>query len=88
MPNVVPSSLQSIVFNSLVNSIEENNYHLTTGIIGVRYMFPVLSLFNRTDLALTVATQTSYPSFGYMMNNPFENATTLWEVWDAFNEGD
>ena len=25
--------------------------------------------------------QESYPSYGWMLNNPFANATTLWESW-------
>jgi alpha-L-rhamnosidase len=30
---------------------------------------------------------TTYPSYGYTFNNPYENATTLWEVWNAATTG-
>ena len=34
-----------------------------------------------TDLAYhSIATET-YPSYGYMLNNNFTNATTIWESW-------
>jgi hypothetical protein len=26
---------------------------------------------------------TTYPSYGYEFNNPYENATTLWELWNT-----
>ena len=31
-----------------------------------RYLLPTLSRFGRTDLALELATQTTYPSWAYM----------------------
>ena len=35
----------------------------------------------KTDLAYnSIATET-YPSYGYMLNNNFTNATTIWESW-------
>jgi len=36
---------------------------------------------------LTIATQITYPSFGYEFNNPYEEATTLWEVFNAPHNG-
>jgi alpha-L-rhamnosidase len=83
----VPSNLQSTVVNSLVSSIKQHNYHFTTGILGARYLFPVLSEQGLHSVALQIATQTTYPSFGFMFNNPYENATTLWEILDAPYEG-
>jgi alpha-L-rhamnosidase len=38
----------------------------------------VLTKFHSSDLAYELATQTSYPSWGYMIAN---GATTLWELW-------
>jgi alpha-L-rhamnosidase len=51
---------------------------LTTGIIGTKYLMEVLAKFRASDLAYDLATQTSYPSWGYMIAN---GATTLWELW-------
>ena len=63
----------------LSNSIVyEHNTHLTTGFIGAKYLFPTLTEFGRPDLAYELATQTTYPSWGYMISR---GATTLWELW-------
>ena len=55
-----------------------HNTHLTTGILGTKYLFPLLTRTGNSDLAYELATQTTYPSWGYMIEN---GATTLWELW-------
>jgi len=40
------------------------------------------------DLAIQLVSSIQYPSYGYMFNNQWENATTVWEVWDAPVRGD
>jgi alpha-L-rhamnosidase len=55
-----------------------NNTHLNTGILGTKYLLPVLTANGAADLAYELATQTTYPSWGYMIAN---GATTLWELW-------
>jgi len=63
----------------LTNSIVyQHNTHLTTGFIGAKYLFPTLTEFGRSDLAYELASQTTYPSWGYMIAR---GATTLWELW-------
>jgi len=54
------------------------NTHLTTGIIGAKYIMELLTRQGQTHLAYDLATQTTYPSWGYMIEN---GATTLWELW-------
>lgn len=54
------------------------NTHLFTGIIGTKYAMPLLTRSGSPDLAYELATQTSYPSWGFMIKN---GATTLWELW-------
>lgn len=77
--DIVPEEERGSVFENLRrNILYENNTHLTTGIIGTKYLLPVLSRFHSGDLAYELATQTSYPSWGYMIAN---DATTLWELW-------
>jgi alpha-L-rhamnosidase len=46
-------------------------------------IYPVSSDNGHPDLALEMISSTTYPSFGYMFTNPYENATTLWEQPDA-----
>jgi alpha-L-rhamnosidase len=65
-----------------------NGGHLTTGILGTRYVFESLARRGRSDVGLAVLLNTSYPGFGWMVagaDNP-EPATTLWEEWDAYRE--
>ena len=77
---MAPSDKARAVFETLVRDVEvEKDRHLNTGIVGTKYLLPVLSEHGRPDLAYAVATQTSYPSWGYMIR---EGATTLWERWE------
>jgi alpha-L-rhamnosidase len=39
-----------------------------------------LTHYGRTDLALRLATDTTYPSWGYMASR---GATTIWELWNG-----
>ncbi|MGE5326550.1 MAG: family 78 glycoside hydrolase catalytic domain, partial [Deltaproteobacteria bacterium] len=55
-----------------------HNSHVTTGFIGVKYLMPALTKIGRSDLAYDLAVQTTYPSWGYMIER---GATTLWELW-------
>ncbi|RLE96402.1 MAG: alpha-L-rhamnosidase, partial [Thermoprotei archaeon] len=77
---MAPSDKARAIFETLVRDVEvEKDRHLNTGIVGTKYLLPVLSEHGRPDLAYAVATQTSYPSWGYMIR---EGATTLWERWE------
>jgi alpha-L-rhamnosidase len=77
--DIVPEEEIGSVFGNLRSDIlYKNNTHLTTGIIGTKYLMEVLNKFRSNDLAYELATQTSYPSWGYMIAN---GATTLWELW-------
>jgi alpha-L-rhamnosidase len=55
-----------------------HNVHLTTGILGTKYLFPVLASRGHADLAYEVLTQPDYPGYGFMLAH---GATTLWELW-------
>ena len=79
--DLVPSSpeVQQKVLEYMIKDIMiHNNGHLTTGMFGNRYMLNSLSQYNRSDIAYTLASQTTYPGWGFMIAN---NATTLWESW-------
>ena len=65
----------------IVTIIEtENNGHLSTGVVGTQWVMRTLTEMGRTDLAYKLATNTSYPSWGYMLEN---GATTIWELWNG-----
>ena len=54
--------------------------HVSCGVIGMQYLMRTLTRHGRADLALRLATQTTYPSWGYMLRN---GATTIWELWNG-----
>ncbi len=77
--DLVPEKMRGAVWGSLFdNIVYKNNSHLTTGIIGTKYIMELLTNNGTSDLAYDIATQTTYPSWGYMIEN---GATTLWELW-------
>lgn len=65
----------------IVEIIEkENNGHLRTGLVGTQWIMRALTDMGRADLAYRIATNTTYPSWGYMLEN---GATTIWELWNG-----
>ncbi|HEV2494073.1 MAG TPA: family 78 glycoside hydrolase catalytic domain [Terriglobia bacterium] len=62
--------------------LDHHNNHLTTGIIGTKYLMPALTDTGRSDMAYHLAVQTTYPSWGYMIEH---GATTIWELWQDKN---
>ncbi len=77
--DMVPKSVRGAVWGNLFNDIVyKHDSHLTTGIIGTKYIMELLTNSGTSDLAYDIATKTSYPSWGYMIEN---GATTLWELW-------
>jgi alpha-L-rhamnosidase len=78
---LVPEELRPKVFARLVDKItKETNNHIGTGLIGGQFLNRVLAEGGRSDLAYTIATQTDYPSWGYMIS---QGATTIWELWNG-----
>jgi alpha-L-rhamnosidase len=78
---ICPDSLREIVFEKIYHKIRvENKDHTSTGLIGTQYLFRGLSEYGNTDLAFTLASNTTYPSYGYMIAN---GATTIWELWNG-----
>lgn len=73
----------------LVDRVHNGAYkdHMAVGIIGVKFLYPVLASLGQHDLAVQMLTQPDYPSHHYMFNNPYENATGMWELLDAPAEG-
>ncbi|MEW2517049.1 family 78 glycoside hydrolase catalytic domain [Actinacidiphila alni] len=76
---MVPAADVAAVGARLVDTIlTTNGGHLNTGIFGTRYLMDALTEIGRTDVAMTVLDQTSYPGFGYEIG---KGATTDWEEW-------
>lgn len=78
---LVPSEYEDKVIQTIVNTIENtNNGHLSTGVIGTQWIMRTLTNTGHADLAWKLATNTTYPSWGYMVGN---GATTIWELWNG-----
>jgi alpha-L-rhamnosidase len=82
---LVPKNRRERVLSHIANNIlYQHNTHVTTGFIGVKYLMPVLTRYGNNSLAYELATQTTYPSWGYMYRR---GATTLWELWQDKADG-
>ncbi|MFV0564716.1 MAG: family 78 glycoside hydrolase catalytic domain [Flavobacteriaceae bacterium] len=79
--NMVPKGLREKVFQNMVYEIEVNKKgHISTGVVGTQFLMRTLSDNGRADLAYKLASNTTYPSWGYMVEN---GATTIWELWNG-----
>jgi alpha-L-rhamnosidase len=79
---LVDSNDAKKVASVLASNVEAYDGHLDVGFHGNRWLFAALSDQGRHDLAYRVATQTTFPSVGFMLKS---GATTIWEDWYANN---
>jgi alpha-L-rhamnosidase len=82
---LLPEELRSSAAKHLVRTIEREDWHLSTGFVGVGYLCPVLTEAGYTDIAYRLLGNETYPSWGYTIKN---GATTIWERWDGWTEED
>ena len=66
--------------NIIRNIIMKNGGHVSCGVIGISWLMNGLSDMGRGDIAWLLATNKSYPSWGYMAEH---GATTIWELWNG-----
>jgi len=82
--DIVPSDKRESVIKKLLdNLIVTHDYHINTGIVGTRYLFDTLTKYGYAEVSYKIITQTTYPSWGYMIK---EGATTLWERWEYLSD--
>ena len=75
-PNYEHSVLEHIVEKTEKDFVG----HVSTGVVGIQHLMRTLTDYGRGELALRMATDTTYPSWGYMVKN---GATTIWELWNG-----
>jgi alpha-L-rhamnosidase len=97
LPLALGISPDSSAFSALLQQISTAGNHSRCGIVGVTHILQVLADGNRGDLALALAKQTSWPSWGYMISQGMRHvsifsvaecvaktgATTMWESWNG-----
>ena len=69
----------ALAIKNIVSDVRKRDYHLTTGNLCTKYILDVLAGGGYVDDAWKLVTQTTYPSWGYMLS---KGATTVWERWE------
>ncbi|MBB4908535.1 family 78 glycoside hydrolase catalytic domain [Actinophytocola algeriensis] len=68
----------SSTVDSIVADVRARGTKLNTGVLGTKYLLPVLTEHGHADVAYELAEQKEYPSWGFMLEN---GATSMWEHW-------
>lgn len=83
--DMVPPDKRDAVADVLVRDIMvERKGHLSVGTVGMMWLMQVLTDTGHPEVGWTLATQTTRPSWGYMVG---KGATTVWERWDSDTAG-
>ena len=78
---MVPKGLEDKVMESIIDkTMNECGGHVSTGVIGIQQLMRCLTEYGHSDLALKIASNDTYPSWGYMVRS---GATTIWELWNG-----
>lgn len=78
---MVPKGHENDVLENIVDRTEYlHGNHVSTGVVGIQFLMRTLTEYGRGDLALQIAANDTYPSWGYMVRN---GATTIWELWNG-----
>ncbi len=78
---LAPVEARDSIMKNIVTVIKSKyDNHLSTGLIGNQWLMRGLSNNGFDDLAFAIASNTTYPSWGYMIKN---GATTFWELWNG-----
>ncbi|MDR1675436.1 MAG: family 78 glycoside hydrolase catalytic domain, partial [Tannerella sp.] len=78
---LVPEGYEEKVFKNIVDKTEGDcQGHVSAGVLGIQHLMRGLTLYGNLELACKIATNTTYPSWGYMIE---KGATTIWELWNG-----
>jgi alpha-L-rhamnosidase len=76
---LIPEANRAGVVKNVVNDILEKHHgHFHTGDVGTVCMVDTLPAYGQGELLYKIATDTTYPGWGYMVQ---QGATTIWECW-------
>jgi alpha-L-rhamnosidase len=75
---LVPADLRDRVAAGVAADAKARGDHLDTGALATKIILPVLTATGHADEAWRIATQTTFPSWGFWREN---GATSLWEHW-------
>lgn len=77
--NIVPEADRTKLARHLAARVIADSMHLDVGVLGAKAILNALSDNGQAEIAYQLATQTTYPSWGWWIVN---GATTLHENWD------
>jgi alpha-L-rhamnosidase len=78
---ITPDSIKQTIVDKIRQKLYiESKAHINTGLIGTQWLMRALSEYKMQDLAFTIASNKTYPSWGYMVE---QGATTIWELWNG-----
>jgi alpha-L-rhamnosidase len=75
---IVPDDMRAKVAENLKNRVVADNNHIDVGLLGTKAILNALSENGYPDLAYQLASEETFPSWGYWIAN---GATTLLENW-------
>ena len=82
---IVPEDIKPKVIDNLVKRVESDNRHIDVGLLGTKTILNALSENGHADLAFALASNETFPSWGYWIRN---GATTLYENWPIHAKSD
>ena len=82
--NLYPEGEHDALLAALLQLMEEDDYAMSTGIYGNKYLIPALSEEGYGDVAMRYMFTRDHISFGTMMDN---GATSLWECLEHVGRG-
>lgn len=71
---LAPNASIQTVADSISQDVFSRGTHLNTGALGTKFLLPVLTEFGHGDTAISLSQQTTFPSWGYWIEN---GATTM-----------
>ncbi len=77
--DIVPAALKNSVAANLAKRVAADSFHLDVGLLGTKTILNALSDNGYADHAYRIASQETYPSWGWWIVN---GATTLYENWN------
>ncbi len=78
---LVPEGQEQRVMDNIVDvTVNRFDSHVSVGVLGIQHLMRTLTRMGHPELAYKIATNTSYPSWGYMLEH---GATTIWELWNG-----
>ncbi len=81
---LLPESQRDSAVAHMIEGIDAYHGHMSTGFHSTYRMMLELSRAGRSDVAYKLITNTTFPSWGYSIEN---GATTIWERWDGYVKG-